>query len=82
MHALEPGEVSAPETWQVEPGDHLWGIAEEVLSDAFGRRPSDAEVVPYWQALIVANHSRLIDPTNADLIVPEQQLVLPPPPSG
>ncbi|NNE72767.1 MAG: LysM peptidoglycan-binding domain-containing protein [Acidimicrobiales bacterium] len=67
-------------TWTVAPGDHLWSIAVRTLEDAWHRAPTDAETVPYWRALIAANQSVLLDPTNADLIVPGQRLIVPPVP--
>ena len=73
------GEASAaPGTWTVGPGDHLWGVAERALAEAWGRPPSDAEVDPYWRALIEANRQRLRDPANPDLVFAGQVLVLPP----
>jgi hypothetical protein len=66
----------SPSTWVVMPGEHLWGIATAVLRDAWGRAPSDAEVVPYWRALI-ERRSALVEPANADLILPGQRFTLP-----
>lgn len=54
-------------TWVVQPGDHLWSIAE---------RSAPGDVVPYWVALVEANRDRLADP---DLVLPGQVLVLPDP---
>jgi nucleoid-associated protein YgaU len=68
---------AAPTTWTVEPGDSFWSIAEEVLADAWGRPPSDAEVDPYWRALIAANRDRITS-GNPDLIFPGQTFLLPP----
>jgi hypothetical protein len=58
----------------------MWGKAAAVLTDAWRRPPTDAEVVPYWQALIEANRARLADPANPDLIFAGQSFELPPPP--
>ena len=60
----------------VAPGDHLWGIAERVLTQRLGRAPSDAEVAPFWSQLIEANRDRLAtgDP---DLIFAGQVFRLP-----
>ena len=63
--------------WTVAPGDHLWHIAEETLAD-HGAAPSPDEVAAYWRTLCETNHSRLIDPDNPDLIMPGQQIALPP----
>jgi nucleoid-associated protein YgaU len=65
--------------WTVAPGDHLWHIAEETLAD-HGAAPSPDEVAAYWHTLREANHSRLVDPDNPDLIMPGQQIALPPVP--
>lgn len=67
--------AAAPDEWTVAPGDHLWSIAERRLAAARGHQPSDAEVAPYWRALIAANRDRLPDP---DLLFPGQRLRLPP----
>lgn len=63
--------------WVVRPGDHLWGIAEEVLAERHGSAPSDAEVHRLWVRLIDANRDRLVDPQDPDLILPGQRLALP-----
>lgn len=74
-----PGAGDAgPVTWTVGPGDHLWGVAERTLAEAWGRPPGDAEVDPYWRAVIEANRDRLRDPANPDLVFAGQVLVLPP----
>jgi hypothetical protein len=73
--------VAEPIRWTVGPGDHLWRIAEQTLAMSWGRRPTDAEIDPYWRALIAANRSRFADPRNPDLIFLGQQLDLPRPPS-
>ena len=70
---------SADRTWSVRPGECFWSIAEAVLADDLGRRPSADEVVPYWQRLIDANRSVLADPDNPDLIFPGQVFTVPPP---
>jgi len=69
--------TSAAPTWTVAPGDHLWSIAERVLERELGRAPSEAEVVPYWHALIDANRGVFADPQNPDLIFTGQVLTLP-----
>jgi nucleoid-associated protein YgaU len=37
----------------------------------------DAEVVPYWRAVIEANRDRLADRDNPSLVFPGQEFVLP-----
>lgn len=78
-------EAVAPqidETWTVDCGDHLWLIAEEVLTDATGSTPDDAVVTDYWLLLIAANQDRLVAPDNPDLLLPGQTLTIPAPPVG
>lgn len=66
--------------WHVQPGDHFWGIAEHTLMQAWGRPPTDSEIVGYWRQLIDANTDRLLPPGDPDLIYPDQRFVTPPPP--
>jgi resuscitation-promoting factor RpfA len=61
-------------TWVVEPGDSLWSIA----ADAVGGGDERA-VGRYWRRLIDVNRPRLVDPANPDLLVPGQELEVPPP---
>lgn len=70
---------TAPDAWLVESGDHLWGIAESVLTDQRGGAPDEAETARYWGALIEANTTAIADP---DLIFPGQVLTLPPVPTA
>lgn len=71
---------TVPTTWTVTPGESLWTIAEELLAEVWQRRPSDAEVDPFWRALVERNRGRLVDPADSDLIHPGQVLEVPPPP--
>jgi hypothetical protein len=67
--------------WVVEQGDSFWSVAAETLADrAGGTRdaPDDGEVERYWRVLVDANRSRMPDPTNPDLLIPGQELALPP----
>ena len=63
-------------TWTVARGDSFWSIAAETLADAWGRPPTDAEIEPYWRAVIAANRDRLVS-GNADLIYAGQVFILP-----
>lgn len=67
------------ETWVVETGDHLWGIAAETLEERWGRTASEHEIARYWAALIDHNRSRLVAPSNPDLLHPGQIMELPTP---
>lgn len=71
--------AASPEEWTVARGEHLWGIAAEVLTDHLGRPPTDGETARYWRVLIEANRSRLVVPDDPDLILPGQRLVVPAP---
>ncbi|MGI9079569.1 MAG: LysM peptidoglycan-binding domain-containing protein [Acidimicrobiales bacterium] len=64
-------------TWTVRPGQCFWSIAEAELARARGRRPTAAEIVPYWHRLIEVNRAALADPANADLVFAGQVFVLP-----
>jgi hypothetical protein len=68
-----------PTRWVVEPGDSLWSIAEDVMRRRDGSRAGEGAVARYWQRLITANRHDLVDRANPDLLVPGQQLVVPPP---
>jgi nucleoid-associated protein YgaU len=70
--------TDATDWWTVEPGDHLWRIAEETLLDHRGEAPSLEQTAAYWHVVCEANHSRLVDPDNPDLIMPGQRIALPP----
>ena len=61
----------------VEKGDHFWGIADEALTEAWGRAPTDAELAPYWADVVAANEERLLPPGDPNLIYPDQTFVLP-----
>ncbi len=79
----DPPAVQSADRWTVQPGDCFWTIADDVLQRAWGRAPTDAEIVPYWQRLIEANRSELADPANPHLIFPDQVFTVPPvPPAG
>ena len=66
-------------TWVVGPGDSFWSIAEDMLSPSGGDPPSERDVGRYWRRLIAANRAGLVDPGNPDLLIPGQELDLPPP---
>ena len=84
MRVIEEADVAgpAPASWIATPGDSLWSLAERGLSVSSGRSVSEAELVPYWRTVVERNRSRLVDPTNADLIFPGQVFEVPPVPDG
>jgi len=71
---------SAPATWTIARGEHLWYVAEATLTRALGHPPSARETTTYWRALIDANRDRLVDRENPDLVFAGQELLLPPTP--
>lgn len=75
---MVPSAATAPATWTVAPGESLWTIAEELLADTWQRQPTDAEVDPFWRALVERNRDRLVDPVDPDLIHPGQVFEVPP----
>ena len=79
-----PAPVAEPvaRDWELAAGDHLWSVAERVLHTAWGRAPTDREVVPYWSRLVDDNRPRLADPANPDLVFPGQVVALPAPPTA
>lgn len=78
-HEVAGDEVDAEaESWTVEPGDHMWKIAEQTLVEAWDRGVSDNEIAPYWQSVIEANEDNLLPPEDPDLIYPGQILDVPP----
>lgn len=80
-HMRRLPDAAPAATWTVRPGDHLWRVAEEVLTAAWGRPPTDREITPYWRDVVEANRPRLPDPRNPDLIWPSMELTVPPPPA-
>jgi hypothetical protein len=61
----------------VRDGDNMWELAETRISASLGKPATDAEIAPYWLAVIGANLSR-IRSGDPDLIFPGEVLVLPP----
>jgi len=76
--AGEPSTGRGGLAYTVRAGDSLWRIAEQHLTRELDRVPSSAELMPYWRALIEANHTSLPDPDDPDLILPGQRLTVPP----
>ncbi len=80
LHHVEAPAPPPLETWIVQPGDHLWSIAESHLAEVMGRQPTDSEIAPYWRQVIEHNRSRLSDPAHPDLLFVGESIELPAPP--
>ena len=75
---LEPeGSYSAPLTWQVQPGDHLWSIAGEHLAIVLDRLPTRDEHRNYWVE-VVDTARPIIRSGDPNLIYPGEEIPLPP----
>lgn len=74
--------VSDERTVTVASGDHFWALASDDLAQHLRRAPSDVEVVEHWRSVVDANRDRLVVADNPDLLVPGQQVVLPPVPGA
>lgn len=72
-------DIETGRRWRVESGQHLWSIAEQVLSDHLDRPASDAEIDPFWRRIVAENRAELADPDNPDLVFPGQVLFVPDP---
>lgn len=71
------GSYSAPLTWLVQPGDHLWKIAGEHLNIVLDRLPTREEHARYWVEVIKAAQP-VIRSGDPNLIYPGEQIPLPP----
>lgn len=76
--AMEPeGSYSAPLTWQVRPGDHLWSIAGEHLAIVLDRAPTRDEHRNYWVE-VVDTARPIIRSGDPNLIYPGEEIPMPP----
>ncbi len=84
MHRLDnpAAVVVSPAEVTLEAGDHLWSVAERALVDAWGRAPTDTELLPYWEQLVELNRAGLPDPSNPDFVYPGQVVTLPAAPAA
>lgn len=71
------GSYSAPLTWLVRPGDHLWKIAGEHLAIVLDRPPTEDEHARYWVEVVDAARP-IIRSSDPDLIYPGEEIPLPP----
>ncbi len=76
--ALPPGnDPTGSETWTIEPGDHLWHVADATLAERGDTDADPERILAYLERLVAANADRLVEPGNADLVLPGQVFVLP-----
>lgn len=75
--AIPAPVVAGDETWTVERGENLWVIAESALAKRLGRQPTEAEITPFWAALVQENQARLVDVDNPDIVFAGQEFKLP-----
>jgi nucleoid-associated protein YgaU len=73
-----PAPASTPTNWTIVAGDHLWGLSDRALSDAWGRPATDAEVATYLAAVVDLNRGVLVVPGEPDLVFPGQVFARPP----
>lgn len=71
------GSYSAPLTWLVRPGDHLWRISGEHLQIVLDRAPTEDEHARYWLE-VIESARQVIRSGNPDLIYPGEEIPLPP----
>ena len=75
---LEPeGSYSAPLTWQVRSGDHLWSIAGDHLAIVLDRPPTRDEHRNYWVKVVDAAQP-IIRSGDPNLIYPGEEIPMPP----
>ena len=74
--APEPPDATATVEHMVQPGEHLWSIAEDIVRSRLGSSTTSS-VAAYWHRLIEVNRDRLVDADDPSLILPGQPLVLP-----
>lgn len=74
--AWEP-TTDLPVAHIVQPGEHLWGIAEVTVRRALGRDASSEAIATYWVELLTENRS-MLKSGDPDLIHPGETLLLPP----
>lgn len=76
-----PPATDAPAVWTIQPGDHLWAVAQQTLRNR-SLDSSDEAAASYLQVLIDANRAVFAVPGEADLVYPGQVFELPPLPSS
>jgi hypothetical protein len=73
------GEMSqlSARTHVVGNGEDLWNIAGSYLELSLGRHPNTEEIRRYWLKTIETNRDRLVNPDDANLIIPGQIVRMP-----
>lgn len=72
-----PPSVTSTRTHVVQRGENFWLIAQNQLTSALERPPTDGEVTAYWRQLVELNQHRLRHSEDPDLIFPGQLIDLP-----
>lgn len=63
--------------WEVQRGDDFGSIAAQVLQEVWHRDPTEAEIELFRNSMIQLNRDQLEDPSNPDLLVHGQILLVP-----
>ncbi len=69
--------TNLPTAHVVQPGEHLWGIAEAAVRGQLGPDATSTDVADYWVELIASNRSMLRS-GDPNLIHPGEAILLPP----
>jgi hypothetical protein len=75
--AEAPPPAEPADRWTIRPGDHLWGLSERALAEAWNRPPTDAEVATYVANVIELNRDVFVVPGEPDLVIPGQVFMRP-----
>ena len=67
---------AAPVTYTVQPGDNMWTITANHLTEVLGQRPSNAQISEVWRVIMDLNRDS-IRSGDVDLIFPGETLTLP-----
>lgn len=64
--------------WNAVPGQQFYDAATRHLEGVLGRHATEEEADAFFQSCVEVNRSRLIDASNPEVVVPGQQLIVPP----
>lgn len=76
--AVPTDDAPAMASWTIQPGEHLWRVAEAVVEAGGGRTDDIGSVAEYHQRLIAHNRTRLPVPDDPDLVFPGTVVECPP----